>query len=164
MSANEWAVLREVELLLFREAELADSNMYDDWFNLWAKDSLLYWAPCNADIVEPQRHVSLIYDDRSALEERIFRLNTRHAHSQRPKSRLTRLVSNVILETGFDVQQSGWVSSRFVLSEMRRDRAEVWAGRARHELVREGGTLRIKQKHVFLVNNDAVMGNLTFLV
>lgn len=159
---SDWRALREVELLLFREAELADGHRHDEWLALWSRE-LLYWVPCNADDIDPQRHISLIYEDRPKLEERLLRLGTKHAHSQRPQSRLTRLVSNVVLED-YDAARGGSVGSRFVLTEMRLDRQTLWSGRMRHVLVREEGALRIKEKHVFLVNNDAPMGNLTFII
>lgn len=159
----EWKHLREVELLLFREAELADANLYKEWFTLWAQD-LLYWVPCNGDDFDPARHISLIYEDRPKLEERIFRLGTKHAHSQRPQSKLTRLVSNIVPAGDYVAERGGSVSARFVAVEMRRDRPTIWSGRTRHILVREDGQLRIKEKHVFLVNNDAPMSNLTFVI
>lgn len=159
---SDWHHLREVELLLFREAELADFNRYEEWLSLWTQD-LLYWVPCNSDDIDPERRISLIYDDRPKLEERLFRLGTKHAHSQRPQSKLTRLVSNVVLQD-YEPARGGAVASRFMAVEMRRDRPTVWSGRTRHLLVREGERLRIKEKHVFLVNNDAPMGNLTFVI
>lgn len=161
-SAPEWQQLREVELLLFREAELADANRYQEWLDLWTEE-LRYWVPCGADDIDPARGISLIYDDRPALEERIFRLGTRHAHSQRPQSRLTRLVSNVVFD-GYDPATGGAVTSRFVAAEVRHDRQTVWSGRVRHVLARRSGGLRIREKHVFLVNNDSPMTNLTFII
>lgn len=159
----DWQALREVELLLYREADLADAHRYDEWLGLWTQD-LLYWVPCNADDIDPQRHISLIYDDRKRLEQRLARLGTKHAHSQRPQSNLTRTLSNVVLEEGYAPDRGGSVSSRFVCAEVRLDRHTIWCGRIRHVLAREEGMLRIKEKHVFLVNNDAPMGNMTFLI
>ncbi len=159
---SAWEQLREVELLLYREAELADANLYKEWFALWAGE-LLYWVPCNADDINPVRHISLIYDDRPALEERLFRLGTKHAHAQRPQSKLTRLVSNIVL-ADYDATRGGAVTSRFMAVEVRRERPTIWSGRSRHLLVREQGQLRIREKHVFLVNNDAPMGNMTFVI
>jgi 3-phenylpropionate/cinnamic acid dioxygenase small subunit len=159
---SDWHHLREVELVLFREAELADSNLYKKWLSLWTKE-LLYWVPCNADDIDPARHISLIYDDWPALEERLFRLETNHAHAQRPQSKLTRLVSNVVLQN-YDPACGGALTTRFVAVEMRRDRPTIWSGRTHHWLVREEGHLRIKKKQVFLVNNDAPMNNLTFVI
>ena len=158
-----WEGLREIELLLFREAELADANRYQEWLTLWTTE-LLYWVPCNADEIDPMRHISLIYDDRAKLEERIFRLGTKHAHSQRPQSKLTRMVSNIVPNPSYDPAAGGGVFSRFMAVEMRRDRSTTWSGRTLHVLVRVAGELRIREKHVFLVNNDATMANMTFVI
>lgn len=159
---TEWHALREVELLLFREAERADAHQYDEWLALWAKD-LLYWVPCNADDIDPERKISLIYEDRPKLEQRLLRLGTKHAHSQRPQSKLVRTVSNIVLED-YDPTQGGVAVSRFIVAEMRLDQQMLWCGRMRHVLVREDGALRIKEKRVYLVNNDAPMPNLTFII
>lgn len=159
---SDWAAFREVELFLTHEADLADSHRYEEWLGLWARD-LLYWVPCNQDDPDPKRQISLIYDDRPALEERLFRLGTRYAHSQRPQSRLSRVVSNIMFD-GYEPEGGGAVTSRFVLGEERRESQTIWIGRARHVLVRENGGLRIREKKVWLINNDSPMPNLTFVL
>lgn len=158
-----WQDLRDVERLLFREAELADAHRYDDWLGLWTAE-LLYWVPCNADELDPARQISLIYDNRDQLEDRLFRLGTRTAHAQRPKSRLTRLISNIVTGADYHAGAGGTVESRFIIAEQRREQTTLWSGRQKHVLARVDGTLRIREKHVYLVNNDATMGNLTFIV
>ena len=40
----QWAALHEVEMFLFREAQLADEHQYKEWFALWTEE-LLYWVP-----------------------------------------------------------------------------------------------------------------------
>lgn len=158
----EWAAYREVELFLLREAELADSHRYDEWLALWTRE-LRYWVPCNQDDPDPSRHISIVYDDRAALEERLYRLGTRFAHSQRPRSRLSRVVANIVLDD-YEPQTGGAVTSRFVLGEERHGRQSLWLGRARHVLVRVEGGLHMKEKKVWLINNDSAMGNLTFIL
>jgi 3-phenylpropionate/cinnamic acid dioxygenase small subunit len=160
--SSDWAAFREVELFLLRDADLADSHRYEEWLALWTMD-LRYWVPCNQDDVDPKRQISLIYDDRPALEERLYRLGTRYAHSQRPESRLSRVVSNIVFES-YDPERGGAVTSRFVIGEERRERQTVWIGRARHLLVRDDGALRMKEKKIWLINNDSPMGNLTFIL
>jgi len=156
---------REVEAFLYHEADLADSHRYDDWFALWAPE-LTYWVPCAGESgaqPDPSREVSIIYDDRARLEERLFRLKTKFAHSQQPRSRLARLVSNVRLD-GFGPGTGGSVVSTLALGEVRHDRQVVWMGRQHHELVRDAGRLRIRTKRVDLLNGDAPLPNLTFVL
>jgi 3-phenylpropionate/cinnamic acid dioxygenase small subunit len=158
-----WQSLREVELFLYREAQLADANKYDEWLALWA-DDLLYWVPCNGDDIDPQRTISMIYDDRPQLEDRIYRLGTKHAYAQRPKSRLTRLISNIVLEEDYDPLIGGTVSSHFIVMELRLNKQSLWGGRVRHILARAKDDLFIREKHVFLNNNDTPIGNMTFII
>ena len=162
VSLEQLGLVRELEEFLYFEAELADAHQFDAWSALWTTE-LRYWVPCNSDNIDPQRQVSLIFDDRPRLEERLFRLKTKHAHSQNPRSRLSRVVSNVRLHD-FDPEKGGVISSRFNLSEVRLDRLTVWAGRQHHVLERHADGWRIREKHVFLVNNDSPMGNLTFVI
>ena len=157
-----WETYREVELFLLREAELADFHRYDEWLALWTRE-LRYWIPCNGDETDPNRQIAIVYEERPALEERLYRLGTRYAHSQRPRSRLSRVVSNIVYD-GYEPERGGAVNSRFVLGEERRERQTAWIGRVRHVLVREGGALRLKEKKVWLINNDSPMGNLTFIL
>lgn len=162
LTLSRLVLVREVEELLFLEADLADSHRYDDWFALWC-EQLRYWVPCNSDSTDPSRQVSLIYDDRGRLEERLFRLKTKHAHSQIPRSRLSRTVSNVRLDD-FDSNRGGVVTSRFFLGEERLDRLTMWVGRQTHVLERVDDGFKIREKRVLLINNDSPMGNLTFLI
>jgi 3-phenylpropionate/cinnamic acid dioxygenase small subunit len=46
--------------------------------------------------------VSIIYDDRARLEDRIYRLMSSAAHSQRPRSRMRRVVGNIRYEVRVD--------------------------------------------------------------
>jgi len=151
----------EIESFLYREAQLMDEHKYDEWLSLWTDDAL-YWIPCNRDDVDPMREVSIIYDDRASLEDRLHRLKGPAAHAQDPKSRMRRLISNVEVEGGGDGEFT--VYSNFMLAELRRGKQDIFAGRTIHRLRRENGSLKIAYKKVLLVNNDDVIDNLTFLI
>jgi 3-phenylpropionate/cinnamic acid dioxygenase small subunit len=154
-------LLRAVEEFLYTEADYMDTHQYDRWLELWDQEAL-YWVPCNADEIDPARKVSLIYEHREQIEDRLFRLKGRHAHAQQPKSRLTRVISNVRI-TGHDSIKVS-VSSNFVLGEVRLDRQTVWMGRNSHTLLHQPEGFKIREKKVVLLNNDSPMGNLTFLI
>lgn len=159
---DHWASVREVELFLFREAQLADEHQYQEWFALWTEE-LLYWVPCNSDEQACGRKIALINDNRAELDERLFRLGTKFAHAQNPKSRLSRIVSNIVLQA-WDEQHGGSVTSRFNLTEVRAGRQISFAGRQTHILERREGGLRMREKHVYLTNHDIPMPNLTFII
>jgi len=154
-------LLRQVEQFVFHEADCMDRHAYDEWLALWDADPL-YWVPCDGEDVDPKTRISLIYDRREQLEQRIRRLRGPHAFAQQPRSRLTRVVSNVQLREC--TEEAFVVASTFVLGECRLGSQTVWFGRNVHTLTRHADGLRIKRKKVMLLNNDAPLGNLQFLI
>ena len=121
-----------------------------------------YWIPCNDDDADPHKQGHACLRRPPQLEDRVWRLSGLHAHAQRPKSRLARVVSNVEIEpeAGAEIV----VHSAFVACEVRKNETRLWVGRCRHVLLREPDGLRIKQKKIMLANNDTVMSNLTFII
>jgi len=155
----------EAERFLYHEARLMDEHQYDEWESLWTDDAI-YWVPCNADDIDPTRHVSIIYDDRARIGHRVARLKSGEALTQDPPSPLRRLISNIEVteaENG-DID----VRSNFIVIEVRREQ-RIWAGRTLHRLRREqgglrGGLLKMAAKKVLLVNNDLELPPLGFLI
>jgi 3-phenylpropionate/cinnamic acid dioxygenase small subunit len=139
-----------------------DSHAYDEWLALWAR-AAHYWIPCNADDLDVKRHVSLVNEDRMGLEDRVRRLKSGAHYAQDPKSRLSRVVSNIELDSA-EEGEGLVVHSTFNLSAHRRGRIDVVAGRVRHALIVEDGVPRIAEKKVVLVDNDDKIMNLTYLV
>jgi benzoate/toluate 1,2-dioxygenase beta subunit len=152
---------QKIENFLYREARLMDEHAYDQWLALWTDDAL-YWIPCNEDDFDPERHVSIVYENKARLEDRIARLKSGAAYAQDPKSRLSRVVSNVEIEGENDIETI--VHSTFNVTALRRGRMDIFAGRAIHKLHRQGDSFRIAYKKVLLINNDMVINNLTFLI
>jgi len=152
---------QQVEQFIYYEADLMDEHRYDEWLALWTDDAL-YWVPSGRDDIDPKREISLIYDDRVRLQVRITRLKSGFAHAQEPKSRMRRVVSNIVtqeVENGDVV-----VFSNFLLTELRRGKQDTFAGRTIHILRPDNGSFRLASKKVLLVNNDEHIDNLTFLI
>lgn len=152
----------EVEAFLYSEAELMDGHAYDDWFALWEPHGL-YWVPCNHADLDPDQSVSIIYEHYDQLSDRIFRLKDKRMHSQSPKSRLIRIISNISVTAS--EPSDILVCSNFILGEARSGRQESLFGRVTHRLKKRGpGGFKIAGKKVYLINNDAPMRNVTFLL
>ena len=151
----------QIESFLYREARLMDEHAYDDWLALWADDAL-YWIPSNEDDIDPERHVSIVYENKTRLEDRIVRLKSGVAYAQDPKSRLSRVISNVEIEQKDNGEIA--VHSKFNLTALRRGHMDTFAGRTLHTLRPDGESFKIVYKKVLLINNDEVINNLTFLV
>jgi benzoate/toluate 1,2-dioxygenase beta subunit len=134
------ALQAEVEAFLYREARLLDRQRFSDWLELFTPDAV-YWIPSNSDDLDPARQVSIVYDDASRLRERVWRLESGLAYAQEPQSRTLHLVANVEVRRadGDEIE----AESAFTVSEFRRDRQFVHAGRCLHALRREAGELRI---------------------
>lgn len=153
---------QEVEAFLYLEARLIDDGRLDDWLALFA-DDLRYWVPCNEDDIDPETHVSIVYDDRQRLEARVWRLaHSGIAYAQVPPSRLRHLITNIEVES----EESGvvLVRSNFLLLEVRRNRQNLYGGSQEHRLRRESNGWKIEAKKVNILTNDLAIDNLTFLV
>jgi 3-phenylpropionate/cinnamic acid dioxygenase small subunit len=151
----------EAEDILYREARILDDRRYLEWLEMFGADAT-YWIPCNGDGADPEREVSLIFDDMAKLRDRVDRLTTGVAHAQRPPSKTKRLISNVQVEN--PAENSATVASGFILYELRRGKERVFAGRYEHRFSLVAGHWKIAAKKVVLVNNDEVIDSLTFIV
>jgi len=151
----------QIETFLYREARLIDEHRYDEWLSLWTDDGV-YWVPCNQDETDPTRQVSIIYDDRLRLGDRVERLKSGAAWAQEPKSRMRRLIANIEIEEG--AQGEVVVASNFLLAELRRHVQNIWVGRTVHRLRPENSSFKITYKKVMLVNNDEEIPALVFLI
>jgi benzoate/toluate 1,2-dioxygenase subunit beta len=155
------AARERVERFLFREARLMDEHRYKEWLALWADDGL-YWVPCNDDDIDPARHVSIIYDDRVRLEQRVDRLMSGAVLAQDPKPRMRRILSNIEIEGADGGELS--VGSNFVLALARAGTQQIWAGRTLHTLRPDRDAFLIRRKKVLLINADQEMPLLQFLI
>ena len=89
------------EQFLLHEARLLDEGRFDEWLALFTPDAS-YWVPSEPDQKSPLDTVSLIYDDRRLLETRVRRLASPRIYSQEPRSRTSRIVTNVTIEDATD--------------------------------------------------------------
>jgi 3-phenylpropionate/cinnamic acid dioxygenase small subunit len=147
--------VQECELFLLHEARLLDEGKFDDWLALFTPDAR-YWVPSEPDQTNPLDTVSLIYDDRQLLETRVRRLASPRIYSQEPRSRTSRIVTNVSIEEGADAAFT-LVRSKFMLIEFRRNEQRLFGGTSFHRLTVAGSELKIAWKRVDLVNCDGPM-------
>lgn len=154
-------LLTRIEQFLFLEAHLQDTHAYDEWEALW-EDDAIYWVPANGHDIDPERQMSIIYDNRSRIRIRIDQLKTGRRHTQTPRSELARLVSNVQLlhQDGreFDVRANVLIFEDNLRGET------VWAARNEYRLRLVEDQFRLVRKKVGLVNNHKPIFTLSFLV
>ena len=150
--------LNRCVLFLEHEARLLDEAKFDDWLALFTADAW-YWVPSEPGQSNPHDTVSLIYDDRRLLETRVRRLASPRMYSQEPRSRTSRIVGNVTIET-ID-RNACTVRSKFMMIEYRREQQRMFGGTALHRLVQSGGRVMIAWKRIDLVNCDAPLDGIT---
>ncbi|MFI1918237.1 aromatic-ring-hydroxylating dioxygenase subunit beta [Nocardia sp. NPDC020380] len=161
MTAATGIDLREIEQFIYREARFADEHDYDAWEALWTEDAL-YWVPVDGGGYDPERQVSIMYDNRRRIATRLQQLRTGKRYAQSPPSNLRRTTSNVeLLEA---VGDEVTVGANFVLYESKPRGIETWAGRVTYVLRRVDGELKMARKTVLLVNSAEAVPTMGFLI
>lgn len=161
MTSEQRATLEDVTQFVYREARLQDEHRYDDWESLWTDDGV-YWVPANGDGGDPEKVMSIIYDNRSRIALRIRQFHTGKRFSQTPQSRLRRLISNIeVLE---DDGRELSVGSNVLIFENQTRGDVLWAARTEYRLRRMDGQLRMARKTVTLVNNQDALYSMAFLI
>ena len=147
--------LRErLALLLHDESELLDCGRYDDWLALFTGDCA-YWVPIRPDQPDPLDHVSLFYEDRSAMQLRIERLRHPRAYSQEDPVRTSRCGAMPVAEKIVEPSGDLVVSRRFQMVEYHRDRTRLFAGLYTYLVADFRDDPRIRLKRVDLVDSVA---------
>jgi 3-phenylpropionate/cinnamic acid dioxygenase small subunit len=140
------------------EARLLDDGKFDDWLKLFTPDAW-YWVPSEPNQPDPVETISLIYDDRRLLETRVRRLASPRMYSQEPRSRTSRIVTNVTIEEAG--KDACTVRSKFMMIEYRREQQRLFGGTLLHRLVQTDSRIMIAWKRIDLVNCDAPLDGIT---
>lgn len=157
LEVEELPIREQCRALLEREARLLDEGRYKDWLELYAPECVV-WVPTAATPGDPRREVSVFFDDRRRLEDRIYRLGTGSAWSQVPPSRTVRFVANVEpFRTG--ERTVLMVRSNLLLSEYRAGETRLLAGWCGHRLRRRQVGWEIEAKQINLIERDQPLRN-----
>ena len=143
--------------LLEREVRLLDQAQFDAWLEMYVPECV-YWVPASPDGGDPRRSITVAFDDRRRLEDRIFRIRNDHAWSQQPMSRTSRIVSNVtVFATGDpDILM---LRSNFLTTEFQAGDRRTYAGWHGHRVRRRGDGWEILVKQVNLIDCDQNLRN-----
>ena len=144
-------------MLIEREARLLDQLRFDEWLSMYAPECI-YWVPGTPEAGDPRREITISFDDRRRMEDRIYRLRTGYAWSQAPKSRTVRMISNVEI---FSTQQSSirMVRSNFLISEFRVDGTRFLSGWCGHRFIENTHSWQIRVRQVNLIDCDQNLRN-----
>jgi benzoate/toluate 1,2-dioxygenase beta subunit len=164
---DEFAVADPAErdrfrMLVEREARLLDQLDFDAWLAMYAPECI-YWVPSTPGGGDPRREISISFDDRRRMEDRIYRLRTGYAWSQAPKSRTVRMISNVEVFKTASVDQR-MVRSNFLIGEFRPDGVRYLTGWCAHRFVETGGRWLIAVRQVNLIDCDQNLRNPSIVI
>jgi 3-phenylpropionate/cinnamic acid dioxygenase small subunit len=142
---------RAVEQFLYHQAEVADGGRWDEWLGLFTRDGK-YWMPAQADQETAEGVPNIFYEDIFLMEMRIKRVLHPNAHSQAPEQRLSRVVSNVMIESEDAATGDIVVRSKFHLVEYRLETQRFFGGKYRHHLKKTDDGYRIQLQRVDIAN------------
>lgn len=154
-------LMHDVEQFLFREARLADEHRYEEWEELWTDDAI-YWVPANGENTDPEREMSIIYDNRSRIGLRVRQLLSGKRYTQDPRSSLRRIIGNIEL-LGRDGDEFRIAANAIVFESSQRGET-LWGSRNEYTLRRDGQGFRLARKKVALVNNDRAIYTMSFII
>jgi len=144
------------EQFLFHEAQLLDTQRYEEWLALFTEDAT-YWVPLEQNQKDPHETSSLIYDDRTLLELRVKQFRHPRAHARAPLARTIHQVGNVVVDDLI-------VKSTLTVIEFRNEKQRLWAGLVEHQLRRERDSFRIARKRIDLVNSEGEIEGISILL
>ncbi|MET0867780.1 MAG: aromatic-ring-hydroxylating dioxygenase subunit beta [Pseudorhodoplanes sp.] len=156
--------IEEAERLIYLEAELLDEWRLDDWLKLYTADmTYLVPSPGMPTDCTPETSLFLIYDDRFRMESRVVRLKKKTAHSEYPHSTNVHMYSNLRV-AGQDAEGTQ-INGVFQVSRYRDGITDIFIGRVRWKLVKQGDDILIRYKRCDLGVDELVpQGRLTIIL
>jgi 3-phenylpropionate/cinnamic acid dioxygenase small subunit len=156
------------EALILHEHWLLDRRAFEPWYQLYSRECV-YWVPAAHDMPDPARgdprgQITIAFDDRRRMGDRIVWLRTGVAYSQLPPSYTAHLSSGFVrIATAHPDEVK--IRSQFVVHEIRAGHTvQTLAGWMGHVLITEDGASRIARKLVCLIDANRAQHNLTFLL
>ena len=150
-----------IERFLFKEARLLDEGRFEDWLALFVPECV-YWLPMTAGGGHPESEVTLAFDDRRRLEDRVAWLRSAYLWSQIPRSRTRRMLSNIEVQK-VSSSDEVLVRSNLVLYDIRPGYRATLPGWSIHRLQPAGDDWLIAIKQVNLLDSDQAHPNLSLI-
>ncbi len=150
---NGHDTLRDVEQLLYRQAECLDGKRWQDFIELFTADGT-YWMPAAPEQTTGDGVPSIFWEDRNLMTVRLKRLSHPRAWSQKTAWGTNHVIGNVTIEKEDARTGDLIVRSRFHMMEFRNDTTRHFAGSYIHHLKKTKAGHRIKLQRVDMVNAE----------
>jgi 3-phenylpropionate/cinnamic acid dioxygenase small subunit len=160
---------QEIAQFLYAEAELLDERRLDAWLALLA-DDIRYWMPMRRNVkygdegrefTRETEDISWFDEGKDTLTRRVRQIQTGIHWAEEPQSRITHMVSNVML---LSVDEREVVAkSRFLIYRNRVEtETDLLVGKREDTLRRAGDGWLIARRKIVLDQNVLLTKNLTF--
>jgi 3-phenylpropionate/cinnamic acid dioxygenase small subunit len=166
------SLMREIEDILYVEADLLDERQYLKWLDLFTED-VRYWVPIRKNVAFADRakettsedDIAWIDDDKTTLTKRVKQLLTGVHWAEEPVSRVSHMISNIRLVEPIHVIGEGanaTVNCRFFVYRNRLEtETDFLVGRREDVLRRINGALRIARRKILIEQSVLLAKNLT---
>ncbi|PPR09781.1 MAG: 2-halobenzoate 1,2-dioxygenase small subunit [Alphaproteobacteria bacterium MarineAlpha11_Bin1] len=154
---NDAALVRNIEVFIFREAYLLDERRFEEWMSLFALDGI-YWIPATPGQTDPLGEVSIAYEDLQLIDVRVRRLGHPENYADQPTVRTRRIIGNLMIDQVGE--ESIIARSNFSLADLQGDDQRMFFGEYVHTLRPINDGYEIVQKRVNLLNCDAPLGGI----
>jgi len=166
------SLMREIEDLLYGEADLLDERRYEAWLDLFT-DDVVYWMPLRKNVPWEERERDItaeddtawMRDDKTTLAKRVKQIMTGIHWAEEPLSRVSHLITNVRLaDAGNSAAQDSELTVKcrfFVYRNRLETETDFLVGRREDRLRRVDGRLKFAHRKIILEQSVLMAKNLT---
>ena len=140
--------LKQVEDLLYFEAELLDDWKLMEWSDLFSEQGMYLVPTMNNSSEDYRNTLYIIADPYFRIKERAARLLKKETHIEYPHSRTRHLVTNIRIKEMDNDSLS--VYANFIVTRSKRGVLDTYVGQYKYKLTFENGSLKILEKRVVL--------------
>jgi 3-phenylpropionate/cinnamic acid dioxygenase small subunit len=164
---------REIERILYREADLLDERRFEDWLELLT-DDIRYWMPLvrnfrfgeeDREYTREQQDAAWFDEGKRTLTQRVQQILTGIHWAEEPLSRSSHLITNVeILGVVPSVEAASEVTvkCRFLVYRNRlQDETDILVGKRKDVLRKVDNKWKIARREIYLDQNVLLAKNLT---
>ena len=171
------SLMREIEDLLYREADLLDERHYEEWLELFT-DDVTYWMPMRKNLAWEDREsditdeddIAWIHDDKITLAKRVQQIMTGIHWAEEPLSRVSHMITNIRLAEPVDIAAAAGnaefaVKARFLVYRNRLETETDFLVGRRHDVIRRvDGALKFARRKIILEQSVLLANHLTVFI
>jgi 3-phenylpropionate/cinnamic acid dioxygenase small subunit len=153
-------LLVDVSAFLNVEADMLDNKEYSQWLDLWV-ESGLYIVPVDHAATDYENNLNVAYDNHEMRELRIQRLTSGEAISTQMSEKTVRTLSRFrILD---DIDGVVRVRCAYCLYENNVNGIRTYPANLQFQLVRDGGSFKIAEKVVKIMQSSRHLTTVSYL-